>query len=78
MIICFLLHNKVFLSMLFVVPLTPVTAVQSKRGTYASPHLHGETGPLLAGGMVHRFQQKGGVFKGGSPWILKKGADFTI
>ena len=48
----------------------PVTAVQSKSGTYASPHLHGETGPFLVGGMVHGFQQKGGVFEGGSPWIF--------
>ncbi len=34
-----------------------VTAVKSKSGTYASPHLHGETGPFLAGDMVHGFQQ---------------------
>ena len=47
----------------------PVTAVQSKSGTYASPHLHGEMGRFLAEGMVHEFQQKGGVFEGGSPLI---------
>ncbi len=52
---------------------SPVTAVQSKSGTYASPHLHGETELFLAGGMVHGFQQKGVVFEGRSPWILKKG-----
>ncbi len=50
----------------------PVTAVQSKSGTYARLHLHGETGRFSAGGMVHGFQQKGGVFEGGSP------CNFTI
>ncbi len=29
--------------------LPPVTAVQSKNGTYASPHLHGETGCFWLG-----------------------------
>ncbi len=53
--------------------LFPVTAVQSKSGTYASLHLPGETGCFLVGGMVHGFKQKWGVVEGGSPWILKKG-----
>ena len=46
---------------------------QSKSGTYASLHLHGDRGGYLAGGMVHGFQQKGGVFEGRSPWMLRKG-----
>ncbi len=50
----------------------PATAVQSISGAYASPHLHGERGCLLVWGMVHGFQQKGGVFERESPLIFKK------
>ncbi len=50
----------------------PATAVQSKGGAYASPHLHGKRGSFLVWGMVLGFQQKGGVFERESPWIFKK------
>ncbi len=45
---------------------SPVTAVHSKSGTYASLHLHGEKGLFSAGGMVHKIRAKvhgkGGIF----------------